>query len=208
MSSVAQLIVRPIIVSNNNGRETATFFGNAETQAAIEILIDDIYAQANVDVVFEQAVFYNDTFANTGNTSNTRPIGDLRMITTEGNREGVGSLDAAVIDAYFVNHVPGFRELGDGTANGLAFVGSSGAAIHIGERLLDLELGRQIIAGVIAHELGHNLGLSHVESASNLLNSGTTVRSDRSNFLQPDRDDSVQFTAHRFRLRQLRCCQR
>ena len=67
-----QLVVRPIVVSNNNGGNTAAFFGDAEAQAEIEALIDDIYAQANIDVIWEEAVSYNNTFANTGNTSGTR----------------------------------------------------------------------------------------------------------------------------------------
>ena len=174
ISSVAQLVVRPIVVSNNNGSNTAAFFGDAETQVQIEALIDDIFAQANVDVVWQNAVAYNNTFANTGNTSGTRPTSDLEPIVDGGDARGIGSANANVIDAYFVQKAPGFGSVGDNTANGLAFVSSSGTAIHVGDNLLGFEAGLEVIAGVVAHELGHNLGLFHVESASNLLNSGAT----------------------------------
>ena len=172
ISSVAQLVVRPIVVSNNNGSNTAAFFGDADTQAEIEALIDDIFAQANVDVIFQNAVSYNDTFANTGNTSGTRPTSDLEPIVDDGDARGIGSANANVIDAYFVQKAPGFGNVGNSTANGLAFVDSSGTAIHVGDTLLTFQAGLEVIAGVVAHELGHNLGLFHVEAASNLLNSG------------------------------------
>jgi len=38
ISSVEQVVVRPIVVSNNNGSNTATFFGDDETQLEIESL--------------------------------------------------------------------------------------------------------------------------------------------------------------------------
>ena len=192
ISSTRQLIVRPIVVSNNNGSNTAAFFGNAATQAEIENLIDDIYAQANVDVIFQNAVSYNNSFANTGNTSGRRSTNDLETIVDRGDEIGIGSANANVIDAYFVEVAPGFGNVGENTANGLAFVGSSGTTIHVGDNLLGFQAGLEVIAGVVAHELGHNLGLVHVESASNLLNSGTQVASNGNNFLTTGQINVIQ----------------
>ena len=191
ISSVQQVVVRPIVVSNNNGSNTAAFFGDAETQAEIENLIDDIFAQANVDIVWQNAVSYNNTFANSGNTSGTRPTNDLEPIVDGGDDAGIGSSNANVIDAYFVQKAPGFGDVGDNTANGLAFVDSSGTAIHVGDNLLGFQSGIEVVAGVVAHELGHNLGLFHVESASNLLNSGSSVASNGNNFLTSGQIDAI-----------------
>ena len=191
ISSVQQLVVRPIVVSNANGSNTAAYFGDAETRAEIQDLIDDIYAQANVDVIWQQAVSYNNTFANTGNTSGTRPTSDLETIVDGGDANRVGSSNALVIDAYFVQKAPGFGNVGNNTANGLAFVDSSGTAIHVGDNLLGFQSGLEVIAGVVAHEIGHNLSLLHTEAASNLLNSGQTVASNGNYFLTTGQINSI-----------------
>ena len=181
ISSLFELVVRPIVVSNNDGSNTASFFGNAATQLELENLIDDIFAQANVDVVWENTVSYNNTFANTG-TAGARPVSDLNRIVNEGDDAGVGSSNPNVIDAYFVQRAAGFGTVGDNTANGLAFVNASGTTIHVGDNLLNFQNGLEVIAGVVAHELGHNLGLNHVQAPSNLLNSGQ-LPSNGNNFI-------------------------
>ena len=87
-----------------------------------------------------------------------------------------------MIDAYFVERVPNFETVSENAANGLAFVGRSGVAVHVGDNLVSSSSGRELIARVVAHELAHNLGLSHTEEEGNLLTNdlfATNLNSDQ-----------------------------
>ncbi len=164
--------IQPIIAANSNGTNGAEFFGNARQEANIKQRIDAIFASANVDIEFLPARRVNDTFINVGSGSGTRPRRDLSTIVSNGDSRGLGSSDRLVIDMYFVEVVPGFQNVSEFAANGLAFVGSTGVAIHIGDDLVNSADGRSTIAHVTAHEIGHNLGLPHVEGNDNLLAEG------------------------------------
>lgn len=177
--SVREVVtVQPIIASNSDGSNTAEFFGNAQQSADIQRRIDEIFAQANIDIEFLPARRVNDTAINVGSSSGTRPGSDLNRIVSDGDARGIGNPDRRVIDLYFVEVVPGFGDVNDRVANGLAFVGAAGAAVHVGDSLVDSANGRATVASVTAHEIGHNLGLAHVGGTNNLLSqsgSGTEL---------------------------------
>jgi hypothetical protein len=109
------------------------------------------------------------------------------IVDTGDATSGIGSSDPNVVDAYFVQRSPGFDTVGDNSTNGLAFVGASGTTIHVGDNLLDFQAGLEVIAGVVAHELAHNLGLEHVfSSPANLMYvrvNGNAPESTGDNFL-------------------------
>ncbi|MEM9413345.1 MAG: zinc-dependent metalloprotease family protein, partial [Planctomycetota bacterium] len=76
---------------------------------------------------------------------------------------------AIVIDMYFVEIVPGFDDIGENFVNGLAFISAPGVAVHIGNQILSFDQGPEIVARVVAHEIGHNLGLLHVGTEDKLM---------------------------------------
>ncbi len=166
------VFVQPIIVSDDDGSNQSEFFGNAAQEAAIKERIDEIYAQAMVDIEFLPVRFIENTFINSGNGAGVRPGSDLGTIINLGDNQGVGNTDPLVIDLYFVQRVPGFPVTGQFAANGLAFVGAPGSAMHTGESLLTTQGGRDVVASVAAHEIGHNLGLNHTTIPRNLMLSG------------------------------------
>ena len=165
------IIVQPIIAANSDGTNVAEYFGNAEQQADVFERIDEIFAQAGVDVEFLDSERWNDTFINVGTGTGERTTADLNTIVQSGDAAGFGNTDPNVIDLYFVERVPGFEEVSEFTANGLAFVGGNGIAAQTGDNLVSTAGGRDVIARVIAHEIGHNLGLSHEPGTNNLLSS-------------------------------------
>ena len=178
------VFIQPIVASNSDGSNTAEFFGTAAQEADIKNRIDEIFGQADIDIEFLATREVNDTFINVGNGGGTRSSGDLDRIVSNGDARGLGNPDRNVIDLYFVERVPGFEDIGNNIANGLAFVGSAGAAVHVGDNLVDFSAGRQTVAEVTAHEIGHNLGLAHTSINNNLLAStggGTDLTSSQIN---------------------------
>lgn len=162
-----RVTVQLIQTALDSGASPASVFGNDTQRADIEAGIDEIWAQAGIDILFLPAlVRYNDTFAYQGNSgSGTRPTSDLNTIRNNARNEGsILNSDANVLNMFFVNVVPGFSPLGESNTAGLASIAANGIAAFSGDNLLTFTNGRDVIASVMAHEIGHNLGLNHTAS--------------------------------------------
>lgn len=163
--------VQPIVLSNDNGSNSAEFFGNDSQEAETQQLIDDIFGQAGIDIQWLAERQWNNTFANVGD-GGERPDWDLDTILYQGESDGVAHSNPRVINMYFVEIAAGYGDTGENQVNGLAFVDFNGITIHVGDRLVARSSLRRIVAEVAAHEIAHNLGLDHVSVPNNLMFDG------------------------------------
>lgn len=186
--------VQPVILSDNGGGNTAEFFGTPGQQSNIEGFVDTIWAQAGIDVNFLAPSSWNSTFSNWGsngpptNGGATRPISDLNTIVDDAASAGVSHADPNVINMFFVSISAGFPLLSDNSAAGLAFRPGNGISQYVGVNLLVFSGGQEVIASVVAHEIGHNLGLPHIVEAENLMQTSGLLN-------QGEKLNSAQITA-------------
>lgn len=172
------LTVNPIIVSDNTGASTATFMGNASQEASIKALVDAIWAQAGIDVNWGAPKALNSTETLNGsegpNGNNPRPTTDLSGDAGGIDHATIGSalLVTNNINMFFVDIPAGFSSLSANSSAGLAETPGNIISMYVGSNLLSFAGGQEVIAGVIAHEIGHNLSLPHLTETENLMQPG------------------------------------
>lgn len=168
-----EVTVQPIIVSDDDGSNRAEYFGSGSQRRDIEGSIDEIWATAGIDVDFLNPTTLDSTFVNEGDRD-SRPGSDLSESIRIGDNAGVTSANPDVINIFFVNVAAGFELLNENTAAGLARTPGNGISQYVGSNLLDFQNGRDVIASVVAHEIGHSLGLEHASIELNLMQAGNT----------------------------------
>ena len=166
--------VQPIVLADDDGSNPATYLG--ASTGDIHHQIDQIWAQAGIDVTWSDPNSWNHSFANFGNmpASTTRPRSDLDAILAAGVAGGLTSPDPHVLNMFFVRISPGHAQLSENSVAGLAQLVGGASTMFVGSNLPGLmfqgdPLGNDLVAKVIAHEIGHNLGLPHLNEPQNLM---------------------------------------
>lgn len=178
-----RITVQPIYVRSTDG---TTFTSNAG-QILYEAETDKIWSQAGIDVQFLAPMYYNDSsFLNPLNAfGSTNSVQALGQVTGQAWSTGNG-LANTVVRLFFVQQLESSNNvLGFAVTSGLS---DGGFGIGINQQtsmaIADSTFTIYGHRDVIAHELGHLLGLDHDAdlskatfggngSATNLMSSGT-----------------------------------
>ena len=176
------LQVQPIILSNDDGSNTARFIGSPGDVNYETILgtTNDVWVQAGIRVILLPAKSWNNTFANVGDpctyeghtgtgapgdpcTGGTRPY-DHEAIFAAAEAAGVATIDDNIMDAYFQRIGGGWTTGDEQSLSGVGVHDFNSQTMFIGTGPWLTDPGAMVQTGqVFAHEMGHTLGLAHTE---------------------------------------------
>ena len=154
------IIIHPIVIQSDNGGEPAQM-------KLSEQLVNRAYSKANIDFHYLEPTYYNNTKARDGEIN-------LDSIVNLSKRDRILKGQNDIINMFFVNAIDGNRgPTGRGMMNGnIVF-------IALGDKnKTKIEDNKSMEAFVIAHEVGHNLGLKHVVDDKNIIDSLPNILGD------------------------------
>ena len=154
------IIVQPIITQSDLGVNPAKINTS-------EKLVDMAYSKADIDFYFLEQLFFNNTAARDGEIN-------LDSIVEIASRNNFLRGQNDIINMFFVNAIDGNPgPTGRGMMNGnIVF-------IALGDRNKSNDKDYNFMqAFVVAHEVGHNLGLKHVIDDSNIIDSLPNIQGD------------------------------
>ena len=154
------IIIHPIVIQSDNGDEPAQM-------KLSEQLVNRAYSKANIEFHYLEPTYYNNTKARDGEIN-------LDSIVNLSKRDRILKGQNDIINMFFVNAIDGNQgPTGRGMMNGnIVF-------IALGDKnKTKIEDNKSMEAFVIAHEVGHNLGLKHVVDDNNIIDSLPNIQGD------------------------------
>ena len=154
------IIIHPIVIQSDNGDEPAQM-------KLSEQLVNRAYSKANIEFHYLEPTYYNNTKARDGEIN-------LDSIVNLSKRDHILKGQNDIINMFFVNAIDGNQgPTGRGMMNGnIVF-------IALGDKnKTKIEDNKSMEAFVIAHEVGHNLGLKHVVDDNNIIDSLPNIQGD------------------------------
>ena len=154
------IIIQPIVIQSDIGDEPAKMNLSEE-------LVNKAYSKANIDFHYLEPSYYNNTKARDGEIN-------LDSIVKLSKRDNILKGQNDIINMFFVNAIDGHQgPTGRGMMNGnIVFIALGDENNTNAEKQTSME------AFVIAHEVGHNLGLKHVVDDDNIIDSLPNIQGD------------------------------
>ena len=154
------IIIQPIVIQSDIGDEPAKMNLSEE-------LVNKAYLKAKIDFHYLEPLYYDNTKARDGEIN-------LDSIVKLSKRDNILKGQNDIINMFFVNAIDGYQgPTGRGMMNGnIVFIALGD------ENNTNTEKQTSMEAFVIAHEVGHNLGLKHVVDDDNIIDSLPNIQGD------------------------------